>query len=294
VSPQVIHAHFGPDAAHILPTAERQSIPLIATFHGADATSMWRGCQQPIFRRRLQRLFARAHTLHAVSDFIANQLIDLGAPPEKVRRVYIGIPCGGGEVRAYGGSQKSVLFVGRLVEKKGLGDLLEAMSQLPEKLRGTKLHVIGDGPLKQRCMEEAADRRLNAVFHGAQSPEFVFKHMKDSTLFCVPSKTASNGDSEGLGMVFLEAGLHSLPTVSYLHGGVPEAVCDGVTGLLAPEGDVAALAQHLGDMLSHPQKASQFGIAAHDRVLRLFNMTEQAAHMEELYDRASESTYSSS
>ena len=67
--PDVIHAHFGPDATYILPTAERQSIPLMVTFHGADATSMWRGSKPSVYKHRLRRLFAHAHVLHAVSDF---------------------------------------------------------------------------------------------------------------------------------------------------------------------------------------------------------------------------------
>lgn len=287
--PHVIHAHFGPDATYILPTAERQSIPLIATFHGADATSMWRGPRPSVYRHRLQRLFEQAHTLHAVSDFIANKLLDLGAPANKVSRVYIGIPCGG-DVSPNARCQQSVLFVGRLVEKKGLGDLLAAMSLLPAHLRTTAVHVVGDGPLRLQWEKEAADRQVSAIFHGAQPAKFVSSMMRDSTVFCVPSKTAPNGDCEGLGMVFLEAGLHALPTVSYLHGGVPEAVVDGETGLLAPEGDVVALARNLDEMLSNSQRASQLGLAANKRVLNRFNIAIQAGHTEELYDRAFEST----
>jgi glycosyltransferase involved in cell wall biosynthesis len=115
--------------------------------------------------------------------------------------------------------------------------------------------------------------------------------MRNSTVFCVPSKTAANGDSEGLGMVFLEAGLHSLPVVSYAHGGVQEAVSDGVTGCLAPEGDVVALAQNLRLMLADTQRATQFGRAARERVLRCFDIRNQILQIEEMYDRASESAY---
>ncbi|WP_084223159.1 glycosyltransferase [Mycolicibacterium holsaticum] len=288
--PAVIHAHFGPDATYILPSAQRQSIPLVVTFHGSDATSQWRRRGPSVYKSRLQRLFRQAHTIHAVSDFIANQLLELGAPPEKVVRVYIGIPCTG-EVVNNRRTKNSILFVGRLVAKKGLGDLLAALSQLPEELKRTELHVIGDGPLKEVWQKEATVLKVNAHFHGARSSEYVFNAMRRSTVFCVPSKTAPNGDSEGLGMVFLEAGLNSLPTVSYAHGGVPEAVSDGVTGLLAPEGDTAALAQNLSHLMSDTNRATRLGVAARERVLQSFDIRKQIARIENLYDQAAASTH---
>ncbi|OBB57322.1 hypothetical protein A5757_21345 [Mycobacterium sp. 852013-51886_SCH5428379] len=286
--PQLIHAHFGPDATYILPTAQRHSLPLIATFHGADATSMKQGAMPSIYRSRLRLLFSRAAALHAVSDFIADQLVTLGAPPEKVTRMYIGIPCAGEPPAVQ--SNNSVLFVGRLVEKKGLGDLLDAMSRLPDPLKRTPLHIIGDGPLKDAWRRDAENRGLKATFHGAQPSDFVARLMRECTVFCVPSRTASNGDSEGLGMVFLEAGLHSLPVVSYRHGGIPEAVSHGETGLLAPEGDIATLSQHISLMLEQPDRATQFGIAARTRVMRCFDIERQISRLEDFYDQIVESS----
>lgn len=285
--PQIIHAHFGPDATYVLPTAARNSLPMIATFHGADATSVQFSKRSSVYRRRLEHLFAYAHSLHAVSDFIAARLLSLGAPADKVKRIYIGTTCEYAESTRGVQDTPYILFVGRLVEKKGLGDLLTAVSMLKPELRDTPVHIVGDGPLRQKWETEARSHNVKATFHGGQPSSYVSKLMQESAIFCVPSKTAANGDSEGLGMVFLEAGLHALPTVTYRHGGIPEIILHEKTGLLAPEGNIGALAENLSRMLTDGELRRRYGDAARERVTRNFNITHQIPQLEQLYDDAS-------
>ncbi len=114
----------------------------------------------------------------------------------------------------------------------------------------------------------ASDLGLTVSFLGAQPPAVVERALASSRVFAAPSMRAANGDSEGFGMVFLEAAAQSLPVVSYRHGGVPEAVDDGITGLLVPEGDRAELASSVVEMLSNPVRARSMGRAGRREIRR--------------------------
>ena len=286
LNPQIIHAHFGRDALLILPVAIRAKIPIVVTFHGFDVTSLATGNSRSArkYRRELKVLFRQATLLIAVSEFIRNRLIDLGAPSSKIRVHYIGIPLD--EISTATDVQREgILFVGRLTEKKGVEDLLHAVAMLPtEDLRGTAITIVGEGHLRSHLLSLAANLGVDARFTGSLPPTAVHELMSHSQIFCAPSKTAPNGDAEGLGMVFLEAQLYGLPVVSYHHGGVPEAVTEGQAGMLAPEGDVETLAQQIGYLLLNPGVRAQMSASGQMRVMSRFDVDKQTAELELLYD----------
>ena len=114
-----------------------------------------------------------------------------------------------------------VTFVGRLVDKKGVADLLDAFALLPEPVRSTPLTIVGDGPRVRGLRQRA--RQVGVDFVGRQSTRDR-PAARRHAVFCGPSQRAPDGDAESLGMVFVEAALAGLPVVTYRHGGVPEAV----------------------------------------------------------------------
>jgi len=99
-----------------------------------------------------------------------------------------------------------------------------------------------------------------------------------------PSKTAPDGDSEGLPTTILEAGALGVPTVSTRHSGIPEAVVDGSTGLLGPEGDPDTLASNIAALLADDELRRRFGAAARAHVAAHFDLSEQSRLLERLYD----------
>jgi colanic acid/amylovoran biosynthesis glycosyltransferase len=103
-------------------------------------------------------------------------------------------------------------------------------------------------------------------------------------VLCNPSVTAADGDSEGFGMVFTEAQAMGTPVVSHLHGGIPEAVCHGETGLLAPERDVAALATHLHRLLTDNVFWQACSRRATRWVRERFDLRKQTRLLEHIYD----------
>lgn len=280
-----LHAHFGVDALALLPVRELLDVPLVVTFHGYDASATGRANLRRYFAR-IGEVFAAADRIVAVSGFVAERLRDLGAPAGRIRTVVNGV-----DVRRFAGERvppgpaeaPSVLFVGRLVEKKGVADLLDAVAALEPPAR-PRIDVVGDGPLAGPLRRTAAERGLDVRFHSFAGHDDVVAMMRRCTLVCVPSRRAADGDSEGLPTVAVEAAAAGVPVVATRHAGLPEIVVDGGTGLLVPEADPGGLAAALQRLLADPGVAAAFGAAARRRAVERFDIRRQAAVLEGLYD----------
>jgi len=124
----------------------------------------------------------------------------------------------------------------------------------------------------------------HVIFHGSQSPDFVREMVGRAAVFCAPSVTGRNGDSEGLGMVNLEAMALGTPVVSTLHAAIPEAVIHEETGILVPEHDSEALAIALTRLLTDENLAQEFGQKGIAHVRRNFDLKTQCIKLESIYD----------
>jgi glycosyltransferase involved in cell wall biosynthesis len=282
----LVHAHFALDGMEIAPVARTAARPLVITFHGFDV-SVRHLYWSPGSRRRLHRLFEQARLLIAVSGFIADRLVALGASRSKIVTHHIGIPIPPDRPDPETGNRRGILFVGRLVEKKGCDDLLAAVAGLPQPLRGTPVTVIGDGPLKQGLERAAKRADLDVDFRGAQSNDEVRRAMRRAALLCAPSKRARNGDAEGLPITILEAAAHRLPVVSTYSSGIPEAIVDGHSGILVPERHRRALRGALETMLFDEGLRARVADAGRQVVEQRFDIVRQTAALEALYDSAS-------
>jgi colanic acid/amylovoran biosynthesis glycosyltransferase len=295
--PRLIHAHFGPDGGYATSLAQALNLPLIVTFHGYDAT--WRSPSQPpdwldlglrpehFFRQlALQRRyvpFRSAIAIVAVSQFIGTRLIELGCPPEKIVVHYTGIDLAQFRPDPTQVRQPIVLFVGRLVEKKGVSLLIAAMAQVQAEYPAAQLVIIGDGGL--RCLlEKQAHSLLHCRFLGAQPPEQVRHWMNQAWLLCAPSITAASGDAEGLGMALLEAQAMGLPVVASRSGGIPEAVIDQQTGMLVAEGDVTGLTAAILHLLKSKAGRDRLAQAGRRHVEQRFDLAQNTPRLEALYD----------
>ena len=239
-SPQLVHAHFFNDGIDAIRIGELLGLPVITTVHGHDITKHENAVRQS---KTSRRFFARVDRIIAVSNFIANQALARGCPEQKLVQHYIGIDLDKFTRSKNESERPSLLFVGRLVEKKGCTYLLQAMEHLKTKYPDLLLTIIGEGELKSSLQQEAKTRDLNVKFAGTASAAEIREQLACCWLFVAPSVTAADGDTEGLGMVFLEAQALQTPVVSFRSGGLVEAVEDGVTALLSEERDVAALAE---------------------------------------------------
>ncbi len=274
----LVHAHFAPDGAAIRPLCRDLKLPLIVTLHGYDVTVR---CD---FKNRYRRLWADAALFICISEFIRQKALAAGFPEHKLLVHYIGVDCLQFSPNAAPPEDGLVLFVGRLVEKKGCEYAIRAMQAVQQRLNTARLVVIGDGPLKSSLQDLARQLGVRCEFLGAQPSNVIRDWLGRASLFCAPSVTAPSGDSEGLGIVFLEAQAMRVPIVSFEHGGIPEGVAHGETGLLAPEGDCAVLAQHMARFITGKAFRQKCGAAGRERVQRLFSLQRQTAILERIYE----------
>ena len=170
---------------------------------------------------------------------------------------------------------KRILFVGRLVQRKGVDDLLQAFKEIASSFPRTLLEIVGDGPELESL--QALSRELGVSdrvrFYGRLSGNPLYERYLSCDVFVMTSR-ATKTDVEGFGTVFLEAGLFGKPSIGTNSGGIPEAVVDGETGLLVSEGDVPALSGALRKLLSDHDLALRLGEAARKRVLSSFTWEE--------------------
>lgn len=281
LNPDFVHAHFGIDGMTALGAVDVLRRPLIVTFHGYDASATGRP-GLPRYFDALPTLFARSAGLIAVSSFVADLLKQLGAPTHRVHVHHIGVKLPAREALAQN-DDGYVLFVGRLVPKKGADVLLHAFAALPAELRGMPLVLVGDGPLRAELERLAHELHVNVRFTGRLPSDQVATHIRNATLLCAPSKRAPDGDSEGLPMVVLEAGAWGVPVVAADHAGIRDAVADGVNGLIFPEADEKALAAALASLLRDTAGRRALGAAARDIVEERFDIVTQTAVLEDMY-----------
>jgi glycosyltransferase involved in cell wall biosynthesis len=279
--PSLVHAHFGTNAPPAALIAWRLGIPLVITYHGVDITSVPRSAAQ---RRRREEMFRAADRVLAVSRFIAGALREQGCPAEKIVVHYIGVDTEFFSPSDRQRAASQVLFVARLVPKKGLIHLIHAMQRVQERVPGAELLVAGDGPLRAELEKEAATRGVRATFLGVQSPAQVRELMRGATILCGPGVVASSGDAEGLGIIFLEAQAVGLPVIASTSGGISEGIVDGETGLLHTPGDEATLANHLVALLTDAERRRRMGEAGRAHMLRNFDLRRQTRTLETLYD----------
>src|SRR5271166_312631 len=229
--PVLLHAHFGTDSTMALPLARKLKIPMLVTFHGYDASLDDQAFKQLRWGRRYLRnrdtLKRDATGFLAVSKFIAQRLVAQGFAPEKTQVHYIGVDTAAFKPNPNIRRERTVLFVGRLVEKKGCEYLIRAMEPIQKEMPDVELLIIGDGPLRANLEQQARLSLRRYRFLGPQPADAVRKWMHSATVLCVPSVTAQNGDSEGFGMVFAEAQACGTPVASFMSGGIPEAVAHG-------------------------------------------------------------------
>jgi colanic acid/amylovoran biosynthesis glycosyltransferase len=282
----LVHAHFAFDGAECLPLVKHTGKPLIVTLHGWDASvedselSRSRSGRRYLNRRR--ELQSSATLFLCVSDFIRRQALERGFPEHKLRVHYIGIDTAKLQPTAGQTNPNTFVFVGRLIEKKGVTYLLQAMARLQASHPESQLVVIGDGPLRARYETEARQLGVNCRFLGKQPNDVVQQWMRNSVAVCVPSVRAKSGDSEGLPTVIYEAFALGVPAVAFASAGIPEAVVPG-TGLLAQERDVEGLATHLRLLLENASLRQAMGRAAREHVVRHFDLKSQTRKLEDLY-----------
>lgn len=288
----LLHAHFAVDAAVALPLHKQLRIPLLVTLHGYDATmsdaALRSTASGRVYLRRRTELRARARFFICVSDHIRQQAVERGVAEEKLRTLPIGVDLNffAPDPLRSRSLDPIVLFVGRLVEKKGCAHAIRAMAAVEERHPTAKLLIVGDGPLLDPLREQARATLRNCTFLGSQPPGVVRDLMYRASVLAAPSIVAASGDTEGLPINLCEAQAIGLPIAAFRGPGVSEAVVENETALLSAPGDERCLAEAISTLLENRELASRLATAGRLRAETHFSLATQTARLEDLYAEA--------
>lgn len=285
---RLVHAHFGQSGVEILPVARELRLPLLVTFHGADASSWLRNRG---YVEKLRELFDYAHII-AVSQDMADRLVALGADPARTWAHYIGVPVEDFQfvrrkslaAKSKDGETVVLLQVSNFIEKKGHLYTLQAFRAFQQHYPRCKLVLAGGGILREAIERAAHELEIaNKVeFVGVVAKPRVIELMSNADMFLHHSVTAANGNTEGIPTVLMEAMATGLPVVSTFHSGIPELIKDGESGFLVQERDVAAYSQKLILALSQADGMAEKAAAT---VAATFNLSRQNESLKSIYRR---------
>jgi colanic acid/amylovoran biosynthesis glycosyltransferase len=288
-APRLVYAHFAPDGHAAMQLAEQLGVPLVTALHGYDVTMSDQAMGATrLGREYLQgrpRLQKKGALFLSCSSYVRRRGLDIGYPEERTMVHSIGVDVERFKPPTVRRREKFVLFVGRLVEKKGCGNLIEAMVDVQRRNPAADLVVIGGGPLRRQYETQAAASGVRCRFLGVQPAAVVREWMARAAIFSVPSVVAASGDAEGFGMVFIEAQAMGLPVVSTLSGGIPEAVKHGETGLLVKECNPAALAEAILELMQDDDLWHRYSVAGRRRVVDQFNLLHQTERLENVFEQ---------
>lgn len=242
----LIHAHWMLPQGMVALAARlfNKSPPLLCTSHGGDLY----GLQGPLVNPMKRLILSHATAITVVSSTMREEVIGLGADHDKVHVIPMGVDLQNRFVPPSNRDRNtSLLFVGRLVEKKGLRYLINAMPLILKSHPQVNLRIAGDGPEKEALNKQVAELGINdhVRFLGAAENKFLPSLYQTSDVVIFPSVIAEDGDREGFGLVLVEAlGCECAIVVTDLPA-MQDIIINGKTGLVVPQKNARQLAEKI-------------------------------------------------
>jgi glycosyltransferase involved in cell wall biosynthesis len=284
---RLLHIYFGHIAVHLLPLIRAWKHPSIVSFHGADVMV---DMNKPAYREATLEMLDAVRLVLVRSESLRRALVDLGCDPEKIEIQRTGIP-----LEEFPFRERAIpkdggwrfVQAGRLIEKKGLPVTIRAFEVFVRQYPNATLTISGEGPLLRELEMLARELKIGhrVSFTGFLSQEQLREIYYHSHIFLHPSQTGRDGNQEGIPNSMLEAMATGLPVFATEHGGIPEAIENGVSGVLVPERDEFALVETLLGTVRDPNLLCSIGNAGADAVRKDFDLQQQAHRLEDIYLR---------
>jgi glycosyltransferase involved in cell wall biosynthesis len=223
-------------------------LPVVTTFYGVELR--WVKRSLPLLKGFLAWSARMSDKAVAISNYTAGEIRELADVPVEVIPYTISLP----ENKEFSKPQANpciILSVSRLVERKGIIYLIDALKYLPQEM-DVHLAIIGDGPERERLKESALSQNLGRKISlpGWVNEAELESAYRNASVFVLPAIIDSKGDTEGLGVVLLEAMNYKVPVIGSSLGGITDIIIDEETGLLVPEKDPQALAREITRILT--------------------------------------------
>jgi glycosyltransferase involved in cell wall biosynthesis len=282
----VLHAFWPiPQGVLGLHAKRKTGLPLVSTFFGVELT--WMERQFPFLAPLLRRIVRGSDAVTAISSYTAERLARQvpGVRPAIIPfGAAVDAPSHPPPYQWDGTRPFELLFVGRLVERKGV-HLAPRRPRVPPR-------SDPPGPARGRrrpdraALKERA-RRLGlgagAVFHGFVAKEELQRRLSTCDAFVLPAVVDAKGDTEGLGVVLIEAMSYARPVIASVAGGIVDIVQDGRNGFLVPPGDAAGLAAAVARMMEDPARARALGLQGREDAAERFSWDAVADRLAEIY-----------
>lgn len=286
----VMHVYFGHTGVHLLPFLKHWPRPSIVSFHGMDVQTR---ASDPAYEHRLRDLLRTTTLVLARSFSLQHRLLSLGCPEAKLRINRTGIPLDQfsfSERRAPADHAWHFVQACRLVEKKGIDDALHAFARFAKDKPLARFTIAGEGPLLaplEKLRDELGlTQQVN--FAGFLKGGDLCRLYHGAHLFIHPSRLTADHNQEGIPNSMLEAMATGLPVLATQHGGIPEAVRSGVTGILVAERDRDALHDAMHRLTSDAVGWMRMSEAACADMRENFESAAQIAKLESIYSEAVE------
>ncbi|QAU33632.1 glycosyltransferase [Janthinobacterium sp. 17J80-10] len=290
----ILHSHFGYSGWQNLNVARTNSIHHVVTFYGLDVNKL--PVLFPQWRKRYATLFREVDRVLCEGAFMANSIINLGCPAEKVAVHHLGIEVDliSFRPRVWNpGSPLRVLIAASFREKKGISYAIEALARLKGQIP-LEVTIIGDAGRdsaeqeeKRKILKTIDKHGLNSCIRmmGYQPHSVLFSEAYNHHIFLSPSITALDGDTEGGAPVTLgEMAATGMPIVSSFHCDIPDVIKHGITGRLANERDVDELVSQLSWYIEHPEKWHSLLVAGRQHMESEYNSITQGNRLGAIYE----------
>ena len=288
----LVHAHWSiPQGLTALFLQKVFGIPCVISLHGSDVY----GLGAPLVRSLNAKVilgsnvctansFATAKRARTLSGREDIRIIPMGVDVEFFRQTADREALHGG----LGREGKTILYAGRLIEWKGVEYLIKALPEVIEKHPEAKLVVVGSGPCKKDLVSvtEGLNLQDKVTFLDAVSQEELFHYYSIADVFVLPSIVNDEGETEGLGVVLLEAMASGVPVIGTNVGGIPDIIKDGKTGLLALQRNPHDLAEKILRILDDEALRKELAEKGHDFVKQEFSWEVVAGKFKKIYSEA--------
>ena len=277
----IIHANFSLSGLAALLSTHSHKTPYVVTVQGSD---VFKTINKPIIKLFIGKALKKASKVIALSNSLAETTMQFGVPEKRIVIVPNGIDISKFPLGSYEKREKQILFVGSLIERKGVQYLLEAMIKITKSFQEYKLLIVGEGDQKQHLIDYAKNHGISDCVHflGTQSQLQVGELMRNSKLLILPSI------EEGQGVVLVEALASGTPCIGSNVGGIPDVITSDVGYLFEP-GDVDQLADGILNFIKNEERWKTASKNARIRAIEHYDWNKLTDKLIQIY-KASDHT----
>jgi colanic acid/amylovoran biosynthesis glycosyltransferase len=282
---ELLHIFFGHIAVHLLPLIRNCPRPRVVSFHGADVLV---DMDKPAYRKATREMLGFVTRVFVRAESLKRAVIELGCDENKIDIVRTGIP-----LQEFAFRERELpadgkwrfLQASRLVQKKGIATTLHAFTVFLNHYPEATLTIAGEGPMLAELKQLTGKLKIagRVELPGFLEPEKLREVYYAAHIFLHPSETGSDGNQEGIPNSMLEAMATGLPVFATQHGGIPEAIENGVSGILVPERDHEALSNALLEAAQDGELLKRLARNGAKVVSEKFDQQKQIRRLEEIY-----------